>query len=122
MSILAYLIRCYIYIAKIVCPSTFTSFKHKNSLDLYPTTQSDYSPNEEIVCDDSNTIDNHLHILSKNKPHKLPKIDITYACGYCSSPIRVPQFMYSDKTFCSIQCRHEMLLVDKKKHGSDSAN
>lgn len=122
MSILAYLVRCYIYIAKIVCPSAFNRFKHKNSLELYPTTQSDYSHHEEIPCDSNDTVDNHLHTLNKNKPYKIPKIDVTYNCGYCNSVIRAPQFMYSDKTFCSLECRHAMLLLDKKKWAGDTNN
>lgn len=114
MSVLAYLIRCYIYIAKIICPSTFTNFKHKNSLELYSSTTLDSSYNEVGYCDDSNnTSENYLHISSKNKLPPSLKINKTYNCGHCNRPIKIPQYMYSDKIYCSIQCRHEVILYDK---------
>jgi len=37
-----------------------------------------------------------------------------YYCGFCSKIIKIPEFMYQDKAFCTVQCRTNQMNAEKK--------
>lgn len=102
MSILMYLIRCYIYIAQIISPNMVSKYKHKDSLELYPTTPITDEPIHNDCTLNIYSNNNSKRCISSNKTHNL-KTD--YICGNCNCNIYAPQYMYSDKPFCTEQCR-----------------
>lgn len=113
MTILYYIIKIYIYISGIICPSKFTyqRLKHKNSEDL---------GNDDIVVnihnsDDKNDnsydigINNDMNRVNFNlKKYIKPK----YSCGYCRTHIPKPIYMYNDLPFCTNTCRNHQLILD----------
>lgn len=48
------------------------------------------------------------HLLKKNNSYNV----INYYCGFCSQYIDVPEHMYCDKPYCSIECRTNQHNLD----------
>ena len=134
MMLFQYIIKIYIYLVDMICPSTYNSkIKHKNSEDIQ------YSMEEDIIVDidinidkcvqtstsinhdqyiDStyNVIDENMDrygqipvLKARSKKQNIP----VYMCGYCHLIIRNPVYMYNDLAFCTVACRTQQITLDK---------
>lgn len=113
MTILVYLIRCYIYIAQLICPNMIRKYKHKDSLELYPTTPTTDEPiHHNCTIDINNNINSNSNrgIINNN----IHNLKTNYICGNCKCDIYAPQHMFSDKPFCTIQCRQMYIIMYNK--------
>jgi len=110
-----FLVSCYYYIAKYLCPSQIIRFKHKNSDSISLNNDEEimkeiemesYKERYKYYMDEE---EEQIRSLIKSKTHIIAK----FKCGYCSRQIDVPQFMYSDKAFCTSRCRTNLIIQEE---------
>lgn len=137
--IMEYILKIYEYAADILCPFALNQYNLKDddnmeSYDhfdeytklititdkkIYNYNYNYYNNNDNIsdsISDNrSDDSSDKLHITNrypfkKSQSYNVPR----YYCGFCSKVINLPEFMYQDKIFCTIQCRSRQIIVDKK--------
>lgn len=120
----------YKYITDIICIFSQTKKKKENILthyseeynnefDHYYTNDEHTELNDDIYKNRSIPI-NNTHTRSPNMMLKKSQSYVltTYCCGYCERNIRLPQYMYSDNTYCSVTCRNNQINCDNKNNSN----
>jgi hypothetical protein len=108
MLLLRYMVKCYWYISKVMYPHIINKILPKQNLDICDTYDTEHF-DDHTIMDIDNSITNTTRAVYPSKCN-ITAIR-TYSCGYCNKPIRIPRFMYLDKTFCDVQCRRELILL-----------
>ena len=109
-----FIVSCYFWISKYLCPSYINGIKHKNSNMSY---KDDEDLMREIEASDYD--DRYKYYMDNEEQQIKPlirsrsEIFIKYKCGYCSRAINIPQFMYSDKAFCTSRCRTNLIIQEE---------
>ena len=126
----------YTYITNILCstiriPSNKMIEMDNSNIDTNDFNYDTDEFNEEYIDDVPNldkqvynklyTYNKKYHItLPKNSLHKSQSYSTqNYYCGHCSNHIQSPQYMYVDKSYCSIYCRNNQIKSD---NAADSQN
>ena len=113
--IFRFLFSCYYWVSSYLCPSQIIGLKHKNSDSISFNNEeekikeiemSEYKETYKYYMDEE---EEQIRPLIKSKTEIFAK----FKCGYCSRQVDVPQFMYSDKTFCTSRCRTNLIIQEE---------
>lgn len=110
-----YIINCYYRISIYLCPWNISGLKHKNSYSMC------YNDDEEIIrkIEMESYKERYKYYMDEEEEQIRPliksktEIFAKFKCGYCSRQIDVPQFMYSDKAFCTSRCRTNLIIQEE---------
>ena len=70
----------------------------------------DHNYYNDINCNDMVITNKNMSRFKKSVSYNAKH----YYCGFCSKIIKLPEFMYKDKTFCTNRCRNSQISADKK--------
>jgi len=117
--VIRFVIRIFTYITNLICPTWVRFNTTKSITDYADEYYSDDNSGDEIV-DDEHDENNNLYtknIITKYPFKKSQSYTINrYYCGFCSGNIQYPQYMYSDKVYCSISCRNHQIKLDENSN------
>jgi len=69
----------------------------------------DHNYYNDINCNDMVITNKNMSRFKKSVSYNTKH----YYCGFCSKIIKLPEFMYQDKTFCTTRCRNSQISADK---------